>query len=214
VIPRKNLKKHSCFRQVPAVGYSFVPSTFLNQLLIKSPMKMKNKIFAFAILAMGFSVKSFAQSQVTADASATIVAPISITQDNGLNFGSIAAGSTASDVRVTPAGARSITNGGNATLSVGGAAASAASFTVTGSAGYQYTVSLPADDIVTLSDGGTNSMAVNSFNFLATNNNATTGTGILTGGSDILKVGATLLVSANQAAGSYTGTFDVTVNYN
>ena len=34
------------------------------------------------------------------------------------------------------------------------------------------------------------------------------------GGSDTFNVGATLNVGATQAAGTYSGTFDVTVNYN
>jgi hypothetical protein len=42
------------------------------------------------------------------------------------------------------------------------------------------------------------------------------GTGTLTGGSEVVNVGATLNVSAGQPAGTYvSGTpFDVTVNYN
>ncbi len=36
----------------------------------------------------------------------------------------------------------------------------------------------------------------------------------LVGGSDTFNVGATLNVGATQAAGTYSGTFDVTVNYN
>ena len=40
------------------------------------------------------------------------------------------------------------------------------------------------------------------------------GTGTLTGGTENLLVGATLQVTAGQATGAYTGTFDVTVGYN
>ncbi len=36
----------------------------------------------------------------------------------------------------------------------------------------------------------------------------------LAGGSDTFNVGATLHVGATQAAGTYSGTFSVTVNYN
>ncbi len=36
----------------------------------------------------------------------------------------------------------------------------------------------------------------------------------LVGGSDTFNVGATLSVSNTQAAGTYSGTFTVTVNYN
>ncbi len=40
------------------------------------------------------------------------------------------------------------------------------------------------------------------------------GTPTLAGGSDTFNVGATLHVGATQAAGPYSGTFAVTVNYN
>jgi hypothetical protein len=42
------------------------------------------------------------------------------------------------------------------------------------------------------------------------------GTGTLTGGSEVLTVGATLNVTGGQVAGTYTSStpFDVTVNYN
>ena len=39
------------------------------------------------------------------------------------------------------------------------------------------------------------------------------GTGTLTLGTATVNVGATLNVAANQTAGSYTGTYPVTVNY-
>jgi hypothetical protein len=40
------------------------------------------------------------------------------------------------------------------------------------------------------------------------------GTGVLTLGSQIIYVGGTLTVDANQAVGLYNGNFNVTVNYN
>ena len=39
------------------------------------------------------------------------------------------------------------------------------------------------------------------------------GGGALTGGTDTFNVGGTLSVGANQAAGSYSGTYTVSVNY-
>ena len=36
----------------------------------------------------------------------------------------------------------------------------------------------------------------------------------LGGAATVLRVGATLNVAANQVSGTYTGTFDVSVNYN
>ncbi len=51
-------------------------------------------------------------------------------------------------------------------------------------------------------------MAVDAFNHDAG------ATPTLIGGSDTFNVGATLLVGGSQAAGTYSGLFTVTVNYN
>ena len=76
---------------------------------------------------------------------------------------------------------------------------------MTGEPGQAYVITLPAS--ATLSSGG-DTMTVDTFNHDAG------GAPTLPGGSDAFNVGATLKVGANQAVGTYSGTFDVTVNYN
>jgi X-X-X-Leu-X-X-Gly heptad repeat protein len=80
-----------------------------------------------------------------------------------------------------------------------------AQFTVTGQAATAFTVTLPADGATTIANGS-NTMGVNF--------TLNTGAGALTSGTEQIYVGGTLSVSATQAAGSYTGTFPVTVAYN
>ncbi|MFQ5775253.1 MAG: DUF4402 domain-containing protein [Kiloniellaceae bacterium] len=143
-------------------------------------------------------------AQATATTNATIVTPIAISNVNSLEFGKVAAGTASSVVRISSAGARSLVSG-DATL-VSGGTIQAASFSVTGEASTGYAITLPSS--ITIS-AGANNMTVNTFT------DSKGGTSTLDGtGNDTFTVGADLTVGASQAAGAYTGTFNVTVNYN
>ncbi len=130
--------------------------------------------------------------------------PIAISNTQALAFGKFAAGSGGS-VTISPNGARSA-SGGVALVSSGGGAA--AQFSVSGDANLTYAITLPANGTVALANG-TQTMAVNNFS------SSPSGTGQLgSTGSQTLTVGATLGVGANQVTGSYSGSFDVFVDYN
>lgn len=134
-------------------------------------------------------------------------AAITIVNTQALAFGSFSAGS-GGGVTVSPGGMRSA-GGGVVLLSSG--AGTAAQFSVTGDPSVTYSITLPANGGVSLTSGA-NSMALN--NFTSTPSASTPSTGLLSaGGSQTLSVGATLSVGSNQASGSYSGSFDVTVNY-
>lgn len=167
-------------------------------------MKNFNKLFAFAIVILGFSAPSFAQVSATATATGTIVTPIAITKNTDLNFGDAAVNATSGTVVLSTDGTRSRTGG--VTLPTVTGTVAAAEFTITGTSGYAYTFTLPSSAITVSS--GSNNMVVDTW----TSNS----TGTLTGGTEVVKVGATLNVNASQAAGTYvSGTpFTVSVNYN
>lgn len=133
------------------------------------------------------------------------VLAISISNLQALTFGKFAAGSGGT-VTVSPGGARSAT-GGVILLSSG--SGSAASFRVSGDPGLTYDIVLPPDGRVQLANGTGQTMPVNSF----TSNPAGAGQLDLSGAQTVT-VGATLTVGAGQVAGSYSGSFDVTVDYN
>lgn len=127
---------------------------------------------------------------------------IAISNTAGMAFGKFVAGSGGA-VTVSPGGVRSAS--GNVVLVPSGAGA-AAQFAVSGDANLTYAISLPAAGTLV---NGANSMAVSTF----TSSPSPTGT-LGAGGTQTLSVGATLNVGSNQATGSYSGAFDVTVNYN
>jgi hypothetical protein len=179
-------------------------------------MSISLKTLRLAALASGLAtlglVAHAAQSSTaTANASATIVHPIAISKSTDLVFGTLAVGATGGTVAISTGGVVTIGGAGN-TISQPPANTgnpTAAVFAVSGEASFTYAITLPTDGTVTLSDGASHTMAVNTF----TSNPGTTGT-LSAGGTDTLNVGATLVVGDGQAPGSYTGTFNVTVAYN
>ena len=165
------------------------------------------KFFAIAILFSGVSVISSAQVTATATASSTIVTPIGITKTVDMNFGNVAINASAGGtVVLAPAGTRTSTGG--VTLPATAGTVAAAEFNVTGANNYTFSITLPSTSHEIKS--GSNTMSVTGFT------STPTPTGTLSAGSAIVKVGATLNVSAGQAAGTYTSVtpFEVTVNYN
>ena len=173
-------------------------------------MKNISKVIATAVIAIAFSNSSFAQATATAAATATIITPITIVKNVDMNFGNVAvSASLAGTVVLLPAGTRSTGGAGGVTLPSTTGTVAGADFTVSGQASYTYAITLPTS--ATLTDGGSHTMTVNTF----TSTPATTGT-LSTGGTQDLKVGATLNVTAAQASGTYTNAsgVPVTVNYN
>lgn len=127
-----------------------------------------------------------------------------ITATQGLSFGSFVAGSGGT-IAISPQGTR--TAGGDVTLMTVGQSSqgSAALFDLTGSPNSTYTISLPSDNVVTLTGSQGGSMAISAFS------STPSGTGQLSSaGTQTIAVGATLAVSNDQIPGSYSGSFNVT----
>lgn len=141
----------------------------------------------------------------------TVVAPacwaensIAIVSSQALAFGSFAAGSGGS-VIVSASGARSQ---GGAVVLLSADAGAAALFNVSGDPNLTYAITLPADGVAGLSNGG-HSMALTAFS------SSPASTGMLSaGGSQTLSIGATLGVAGHQAPGDYSGSFNVSIDYN
>lgn len=174
-------------------------------------MKQILKLFTLLIIMALFSINAF--SQATASASATIINPIAIAKTVDMDFGNVAVDATPGTVILDPAGTR--TPGGGCTLPAITGTVTAATFNVTGEAGYTYAITLPAGVTTISNPGNTASMTVDTWT------SSPTPTGTLTGGAETLTVGATLHVAGSQTPDTYSssnpggsGDFTVTVNYN
>jgi hypothetical protein len=155
------------------------------------------------VIALFATGTAFAATSATANATANIVSSISISKSVDLQFGNVVSSVGASTVILSTAGVRT----GTAILGNGGTGATAASFAVSGDTSSSYAITLPSSATLTTTPGA-ETMTVDSFG------SNPSGVGTLTSGSQNLLVGATLHVGAGQVAGSYSGTFDVSVAYN
>lgn len=163
---------------------------------------MKNLSIIVLLVVLLISSAAVAGASSSAS-SAQILTPATLSNTVGLEFGQIGVSASAGTVTLSPAGVR--TSSGGVTLA-GGVPATVASFDVAGEPSSTYTITLPTSTAIVL---GADSMTIDTF----ASSPDTTGT--LSGaGTDTLLVGATLHVGANQAAGEYAGSFDVTVLYN
>jgi spore coat protein U-like protein len=162
-------------------------------------MNRKIALAAALLLLAGNATAQTATSTVTVEVESRAITLANVA---GLNFGTILPYGSAGSVFVYSNGTYATSNAfiSNAT----GIAASA--WAVTGVPGAPYAVTLPNSVTIT---NGTETMTVNSF--------SRSGGGQLNldaAGNGTFTVGARLNVGANQPAGTYAGTFNVTVNYN
>lgn len=165
---------------------------------------------ALASMAVASTAAAQATANGTGSASVKIITPISITPSatQKLSFGVVVPNTSTGTVIVTPAGAGSATGG--ATL-LASSTTSAQAFTVAGEPSQTYTLDLPASS-VNLTDANNHTVSVDTWttDLVRTNNLAT----LDNSGAGAFNVGATLNVPANAPAGTYSGSFVVTVAYN
>lgn len=135
-----------------------------------------------------------------------VVTPLSLTNTAPLSFGTLIPGATPGTATVSITGVLS-TSGG---VTAGGGTVSAASFTgMTGSAPPVVKVNPPPSTVALNRVGGGASMTVS--NLMVEG-----GTGARNVGKNkvfTFRIGGQLNIDANQLPGTYTGTFNVTVDY-
>lgn len=155
---------------------------------------------------------SFAAT-ATSTTTGVVILPLTITTVQNLNFGKFMSGvaAAAGTVVVDTANGQTVTGGVTSTTALA-AFAKTATFTVTGEPTATYAITYPAQ--TTLTGTGT-AMTIGTFTNAVDVGTVALGVGTLpASGPQVLSVGATLTVGANQTAGSYTGSLDVAVNYN
>jgi Domain of unknown function (DUF4402) len=153
-------------------------------------------------------------AQRPAKADATIVTPLSFIKDEDLNFGTFLPATTAGTVVVSPAGVRTKTGA----LILVGNDQLAARFAGFGRLGQGVAVSMGSTSITVTRVGGTQTMQVDTWIIGSTptaqlTTNPTVFTIAAANGIFNFPLGATLHVNANQAPGTYVGTFNITLNY-
>ena len=150
-------------------------------------------------MAVAVTASGTAQAAtVSADAKVTIVAAVTIAQNDGLDFGVVASSATPGSVTLPTA---SNTRTCSAGLTCVGTALRGR-FTVTATSGNTVRITVPTTATVT-SGGNTMTIA------LAPSMTSFSATAV----PQVFYVGGTLSVGANQAAGSYTGTYNVSADY-
>lgn len=159
---------------------------------------MKRALLGVAIAAFAMNASAAHAATASGTATAKILRQITLTNTSDLQFATIISGATASTVAVSTAGG--VTCGAGLTCT---GTTTAANFDVAGTDGAVVVVVGDANVTLNGSLGGT-------MNSSLTYSDATITLGA-TGGS--FQVGGTLIVGANQVAGDYTGTFNVTANY-
>jgi hypothetical protein len=170
----------------------------------------KTIIVIAAILMTGFTTNLMAQYNTdfaTASAAAKIVKTIEINKVADMNFGTMSTPSAPATVILSPLGGRT-PSGPEISLLSQAPTALASSYTTVGDNNAAYSITLPANGSINVTSGA-NTMAITDFTCSEplTTAFSVTGTGAFT-------VGAKLNLAANQPAGSYTGSFDVTIAYN
>jgi spore coat protein U-like protein len=189
---------------------------WVNPSRLRSNGRVTGRRAACALLASAAAVTvsapASAQATATAESRAVIVRPLSFFRVQDLRFGAIVPGATAGTVTIVPDGTRTST-GGVTPVSTG---YQPARFAGDGDPNQTVRIRMQPSSITITGPGAP--MTVDQFTIGSTPPTVLT-TGwqnfTLTGVSGIFNfpVGARLQVNANQAAGTYSGTFTITLEY-
>jgi len=158
-----------------------------------------------AMLCAVFSLSAPAVAQ-SSQTTVTINQGVNIVKNADLHFGDFIAGTVNSRFRINPNTGTLTQQNGDA-ISIGGTH-SAASFTAFGTPLLRVRITSNQNRIFIVRDGGTERMRVNRFRFDGPRNRFLNASGEVT-----YRVGGQLRVRPNQAAGTYRGTFNVTIDY-
>lgn len=164
------------------------------------------KIITGIFLLIGHTGFSQASASVSIRTSAEIVDPIRISKTVDLNFGSVIGGYNPGSLILSPDGTR-IANGVEISNAVPGEVNPAEAIISHGN--NNYSITLPSTFLLFNSVNPSQSLIIDQFTVVPTPNSEGNGT-------DVLKIGATLNLEANQIPGTYSNPdgFNVTVSYN
>lgn len=178
-------------------------------------MKKLVLIVTTVLMVVGMTTNVIAQSSATKtqEAGAKIVTALTLSSDQRLDFGTMSIPNAQVDLVMSTINATRTPSAPTAIALMAGTAKNAR-YQVTGTAGYNYTITLPGNEAVKISASGATDMKVIDFKSLV-GTNTTDGIHGTIGndGTDSFVVGATLQLKSGQEVGVYVGNFDVTVTY-
>ena len=166
-------------------------------------------LFAAILMMAGFTTTVMAQSAQDNTAKAVLKIPISLAVDHIMDFAVLSGSATAGTVEMAATLAATLTPSTGVHIVSG--TPYAGKYTVTGEPSTIYTITIPIT-ATTITDGGSASMTVEN---MTCSIPVTAGAGSLAAitGLQSFYVGGTLHIGADQIAGTYTGLFEVSVNY-
>ncbi|HLO19732.1 MAG TPA: DUF4402 domain-containing protein [Sphingomicrobium sp.] len=168
------------------------------------PSALSRLQFAAALALLVIPAEGSAARTQSATSQVALLSPLSVIKRGDLDFGTLVVSGAGTAV-VDPVSGSLTTTGG---VTKAGSAAHPALFTGTGSRNSVVHIRLPQSPITVTRVGGTQTMTVSTWTLDGATNRK-----IPPGSVFDFEVGATLNVNANQLAGTYTGTFSVTVQY-
>ncbi len=175
---------------------------------------MKTFTLVILILALFFGIsaqKAQAQSAITAQAFAEVIAALTANETSQLNFGKFVPPTDGfGQVIITTDGSR--LSSGSVMLS-GGTAPERGIFHLTGAPDASFSIQLPTGPALLTHQNSTKTMSVSDWVSTPT---AGTGTGLLASGAQNVYVGATLQVGTliDNPVGLYSGSYELTFAYN
>lgn len=143
-------------------------------------------------------------------ATAEVLTPITITNTASLDFGMFAVGATGGTLTISASTGGRTADGGIVLSSLD--AGNKGTFKVDGKASATYSVTGAGPFTLTHATDTTKTMSFTPSYYTAAS--ATGATGTLVNGTDTLSVGGALTVNGSQLAGTYSGNYTVTVEYN
>ncbi len=160
---------------------------------------------ASALLVAAPSQLRAATPPTESTGNAIVLKPLSLIKKTNMDFGTLITSATAGTATINPVTGILTTTGGVTPVPGG---VSPAVFLGAGSRNAPYQIRLPKNPITLTRSGGTETMIVSNWTLDGPTNR-------MVGANEAVSfnVGARLAVGANQADGTYVGTFDITVHY-
>lgn len=170
---------------------------------------MTRKLTTIVLILMAFTGKVWSQASITGQAYAEVIPALTAFENSQLHFGKFSPEVGGGQIVLTPEGIR--TAQGSVILSGGNS--EPGKFIITGEENASYTIQLPTTSAQLQHQGSNKTMMVNNWE---SNPPAGTGTGVLTGGTQTVSIGATLIIGSmeDNPVGLYTGTYSLTFAYN